>query len=128
LQIIQFVGIVSTGQERGKFFVAIPWVIRQIKELTGFTPHPGTLNLRLTPDCTKQRTCLTQQNGILVKPENGYLPGYLYNAVIFDTKCYVVLPDIPHYPKELLEIIAAENLRDLFNIEDGDTITVVVTL
>jgi riboflavin kinase len=128
LQVVKFVGIVGAGQGCGKFFVEMPWVIRQLKALTGFTPYPGTLNLHLTPEYTKQRARLTQQNGITIKPENGYMHGYLYKAAIFDTKCCVVLPGVPNYPKNLIEIIAADNLRALFNVKDGDIITVIITL
>jgi len=128
LQEITFVGAVATGQGNGKFFVEMPWVIRQLKELYVFTPYIGTLNLRLTPESTKQRAQLTQQNGMLIKPEKGYLPGYLYKAMLFDINCYVVLPDVPNYPKDLLEIIATENLRELLNIKDGDIITVIVSI
>ncbi|MDR0318976.1 MAG: CTP-dependent riboflavin kinase [Nitrososphaerota archaeon] len=125
---IKFDGTVNTGQGNGKFFVKLPWVTRQLTSLFGFIPYLGTLNLRLTPESTKRRTYLTQQNGILIKPENGYLSGYLYKATISNTDCYVVLPDVPNYPKDLLEIIAAKNLRDLLNVKDGDKIVVMVQL
>jgi riboflavin kinase len=128
LQIINFLGVVYTGQGGGKFFVEMPWVMQQLQEFTGFKPYSGTLNLRLTLENITQRVHLTPQNGILIKPKNGYLPGYLYKAKIFDTDCYVILPDVPSYPKDVLEIIAAENLRDKFNFKDGDIITVLVTL
>jgi len=128
LQEINFIGTVDTGQGNGKFFVKMPWVMQQLKMLSGFTPYLGTLNLRLTPESTVQRTYLTQQNGIFIKPEKGYLSGYLYRAMIFDINCYIVLPDVPNYPRNLLEIIAAENLRELLNIKDGDLITVLVML
>jgi len=126
--VIPFVGTVCTGQGCGKFFVELPWVIKQLKELTDFTPYLGTLNLLLMPDSIEQRVLLTSQNGVLVKPEKGYLSGYLYKAKIFDINCYVVLPDVSGYPKNLFEIIAAENLRNSLNVKDGDTITVLVTL
>jgi riboflavin kinase len=106
----------------------MPWVMRQLKEITGFTPFLGTLNLRLNPQNAKQRTQLTPQNGAMVKPEDGYLPGYLFKAKIFDQDCYVVVPDVPDYPKDLLELLAEENLRNRFNIKDGTTITVTVTI
>jgi CTP-dependent riboflavin kinase len=128
LQEIKLDGIVDTGQGNGKFFVEMPWVVRQLKELTGATPYFGTLNLHLTPESTAQRAYLTRQNGILIKPESGYLPGYLYEAKIFDTKCYAIMPNVPNYPKNLLEIIAAENLRELLNVTDGDILTVIVAL
>jgi CTP-dependent riboflavin kinase len=128
LQEIKFVGTVDTGQGNGKFFVEMPWVIRQLKKMFGFTPYFGTLNLRLTPESIQLCSYLTSQNGVMVKPEDGYLPGYLYKAMIFDITCCVVLPDVPNYPKDLLEIVAAENLRELLNVKDGDVITVIVML
>jgi CTP-dependent riboflavin kinase len=128
LPAIKFVGAVSTGQGRGKFFTKLPWVIRQMEELTGVTPYHGTLNLHLTSECMEQRALLTRQNGVMIKPESGYLIGYLYKAMIFDTNCFVVLPDVPNYQKDLLEIIAAENLRDVLNVKDGDILPVIVTV
>ena|GEM_PF-558863 len=128
LPVITFNGIVHTGYSCGKFFVELPWVLLQLKTLTGITPYFGTLNLCLTGENIKQRACLTPQNGVMIKPEKGYLPGYLFKAKIFDTVCYVILPDVPNYPKDLIEIIAAVNLRNRFNIKDGDLITVSVSL
>jgi riboflavin kinase len=128
LQVINFIGTIYTGQGRGKFFIELPWVMQQLKKLTGFTPYFGTLNLHLTPESTEQRTHLTPQNGMLIKPKNDYLPGYLYSAKIFDVACYVVLPYMPNYPRGSLEIVATENLRNKFNIKDGDTITVSVNI
>jgi riboflavin kinase len=128
LQVIKLVGTVDTGQGNGKIFVEMPWVVRQLKELTGVIPYFGTLNLRLTPESVQQRAYFTRQNGVLIKPENGYLPGYLYEAKIFNTKCYVIIPDVPNYPKNLLEIIATENLRKQLSVTDGDTLTVIVAL
>lgn len=106
----------------------MPWVKRQLTEITGFQPYSGTLNIHLTPQSTEQRKHLTPERGALVKPENGYLPGYLYKATIFDTNCYVVIPDVPSYPKNMLEIVAKENLRKKHKIKDGDAVTVLVTV
>jgi riboflavin kinase, archaea type len=128
LQIIRFYGTAFSGQRRGKVFVEMPWVMRQLKEITGFTPYPGTLNIRLTPVSVTQRTRLTPELGALVKPENNYLPGYLYRAKIGETDCWAVIPDVPGYPKDVLEVVAAENLRNKLNVKDGDPITVFVTV
>jgi len=128
LQVIEFIGAICTGQGCGKFFVELPWVLQQLKEFMGVVPYFGTLNMRLTSDGVEQRGYLTSQNGVLIKPKNGYLSGYLYKAKLFDIICYVVLPDVPNYSMDCLEIIAAENLRNKFNIKDGDVITVLVTV
>lgn len=128
LQIIEFIGTVYTGQGRGRFYIELPWVMRQLKNLVGFTPYLGTLNLRLTSEGVERRVQLNSQNGLLVKPENGYLPGYLYRAKIFDAPCFIVVPDMPTYLSTSLEIIAAENLRNKFGIKDGDAITVLAAI
>jgi riboflavin kinase len=129
LQVIKFIGAVYTGQGSGKIFVATPWVMKQLKRITGFTPYIGTLNLRLTPEGIEQRACLTSSNGVCVEPKaEGYFPGYLYRAKISDIDCYIVLPSVPDYPSDLLEIIAAENLRKRLSIKDGESIAVSVTL
>jgi CTP-dependent riboflavin kinase len=106
----------------------MPWVNRQIKEITGFTPYLGTLNIRLTSVSITQRTRLIPELGKLVKPEDNYLPGYLYRAKIGQVDCYAVVPDVPNYPKDVLEIVAAENLRSKLNVKDGDQVTVFVTV
>jgi riboflavin kinase, archaea type len=128
LQTIRFYGTAFSGQGRGKVFVEMPWVMRQLKEITGFTPYSGTLNIRLTPVSITQRTRLTPELGAIVKPENNYLPGYLYRAKIGETDCWAVIPDVPGYPKDVLEVVAAENLRNKLNVKDGDPITVFVTV
>jgi len=128
LQVVTFIGVIYTGQGCGKFFIELPWVLQQLKEFMGTTPYFGTLNMRLTPEGVEQRAYLMSQNGMLIAPKNGYLPGYLYEAKLFDITCYVVLPDVPNYSRDCLEIIAAENLRKKFNIKDGDVITVLVTI
>jgi riboflavin kinase, archaea type len=128
LQTIRFYGTAFSGQGRGKVFVEMPWVMRQLKEITGFTPYPGTLNIRLTAVSTTQRTRLTPELGALVKPENNYLPGYLYKAKISEVDCYAVIPAVPGYPENVLEIVAAENLRSKLNVKDGDSVSVFVTV
>ena len=124
---IRFYGMAFSGQGRGKIFLEMPWVNKQIKEITGFTPYLGTLNLRLTPVSTQQRSRLTPELGKLIKPKDNYLPGYLYKAKIGEIDCYIVLPKVPGYPADVLEIVAAENLRNQLGLKDGDAVTVIVT-
>ena len=71
---------------------------------------------------------MEQHQEIEVKPEEGYLPGWLYRAKIFDLDCYVVVPEVPSYPKDVLEVIAPENIRKKYKIKDGDAVTVLVTV
>jgi CTP-dependent riboflavin kinase len=39
-----------------------------------------------------------------------------------------VIPEVANYPKDVLELIAAENLKEKLHLVDGDRITVTVNL
>ena len=40
-------GAIFSGGGNGKKFLELPWVKQQIREKLGFTPYPGTLNVKL---------------------------------------------------------------------------------
>jgi riboflavin kinase len=111
----------------GKRFVALPWVKAQIERKLGFTPYFGTLNLKLTKDSAQKRKLLDTAEGFLIEPETGYLPGVLFKASIGGLECAVVLPRMPDYPADVLEIIAPRYLRGKLGLVDGSSVAVVVT-
>jgi CTP-dependent riboflavin kinase len=43
-------------------------------------------------------------------------------------ECGIVLPEIENYPKNVVEVIAAVNLREKFRLKDGDTVEVGIIL
>ncbi len=106
----------------------LPWVKRQLTAKTGFTPFAGTLNIKLDEESTKQRAVLEKFAGIEVKPEAGYCPGFLYKAMLNGELCYIVIPKVPSYPKNVLEIIAQSDLRKKFGLKDKEKVTVEVTV
>jgi len=122
-----FEGTVFSGRGEGKRFVELPWVKRQIEEKLHFVPYAGTLNLRLTEESIEKRKELDSATGLVVDPQTGYCPGILFRAYIEGVECAVVLPKIPSYPADVLEIIAPKYLRGKFGLTDGSTLTVAVT-
>jgi riboflavin kinase len=125
---IFFEGTVFSGRGQGKRFVALPWVISQVEQKLGFTPYHGTLNVRLTGADLDKRKLLDPKHGITIAPESGFLPGTVYRASISNLECAVVVPDIPDYPKDVLEIISPLYLRGKLGLNDGKKVTVVVTV
>lgn len=125
---INLSGTVFSGKGQGKRFVELPWVKRQLTEKTGFTPFAGTLNIKLDEESTKQRVVLEKFEGIEVKPEAGYYPGFLYKATLNGELCYIVIPKVPSYPENVLEIIAQNDLRKKFGLKDKEKVTVEVTV
>ncbi len=125
---IKLSGNVFSGKGQGKRFVELPWVKRQLIEKTGFAPYAGTLNVRLDEESTRQRANLDSAEGIEVKPENGYYSGFLFKVKLQDTICFIVIPEVPNYPKNVIEIIAEDNLREKYNLKNEKRVTVLVTV
>jgi riboflavin kinase len=120
-------GNVFSGHKGGKLFVNLPWVREQMDEKLGFNPYAGTLNLRLPNETALDR--LREANGIKIVPEKGYSEGKCFKALVNGkVEGAVVLPDVPDYPLDLLEVLAPVNLREKFGLEDGMEVIVTVIL
>ena len=125
---IEFSGIVVSGRGCGKKFLEMKWVKRQITEKLGFMPYPGTLNIKLTGESTKREQLLKKAPSAKICPAEGYRSGLLVKAFIGIVECAIILPEVPRYPKTLLEIIAPVNLRKTLQLEDGFEVTVAVNV
>ena len=119
-------GRVFSGGGTGSFFVNLPWAKKQFKDKLGFNSYPGTLNLRLSPgtDVKKLRNTM---KGIKIKSPEGFHEGWCFKALIMEKLLgAVVVPDVPRYPHDLLEILAPVNLRETLGLKDGMEIEVIV--
>lgn len=125
---IKLNGTVSSGGGEGKKFLELPWVKRQITKKLGFTPYPGTLNVKLTEESLKQRKLLEKAPSTKICPAEGYCNGALFKAFTGTLECAIVVPEVKGYPKDLLEIIASVNLRETLQLEDGSEVAVTVNL
>ena len=123
---ILFKGTVFSGTGEGRKFIDLPWVKQQIKEKLGFTPYSGTLNIRLSKDSVKQKKLLESAKRMEINPEKGYCTGLLIKAKIGSLECAIVVPQVPNYPSDVIEIIAPVYLRERLSIADGSEVAVTV--
>jgi len=128
LKRIELNGKVFSSRGEGKKLLELPWVKQQIKQKLGFTPYPGTLNVRLSEKNVKRKKLLEKAHSIKVCPAEGYCNGTLIKGFIGKLECAIVVPEVAGYPKGVLEIIAPVNLREQLQLEDGCEVTVTVTL
>lgn len=131
--ILNLEGRVFTGIGEGAYYVSHPFYEKQFIEKLGFKPHPGTLNIRLTPESMKNRKKLESMKGILVE---GFVnKGRSYGGV----KCFkalingsvkggILLIERTHYGPDVIEVIAPVNLRERLKLRDGDLVRVEVSL
>ena len=128
LKRIDLSGAVISGGGDGKKFMELPWVKQQVTEKLGFMPYPGTLNVKLNGKSAKQRKLIEKNPSAEICPAEGYYSGLLFKAFIGIVECAIVLPEVPGYPKSLLEIIAPVNLRKTLQLEDDYEVTVAVNV
>jgi riboflavin kinase len=123
-------GTVFSGKAEGAKYAKLPWARKQITEKVGFTPYPGTLNIRLTDeDAMKLREILDMTKPIEILPATGYCRGRCFKARLEgNLACAVVIPEVTDYPKNVIELIAPLNLRKTLHADDGDTIEVKIVL
>lgn len=121
-------GAVFSGGGEGRKYIEMSWVNQQIKQKLGFAPYPGTLNVMLSKESTQRRELLEKTPSIKICPAEGYCTGALFKAFIYTFQCAIIVPDVPRYQKEVLEVIAPHNLREALQLEDGSKVTVTVNL
>ncbi len=121
-------GTVFSSRGEGKKFVGLPWVKKQIEEKLGFTPYAGTLNLRLPKEGEAQGKQLSNASPMEIYPEKGYCKGILIKAQLGSLECAIIIPKVPNYPNDVLEIIAPVNLREHLNLKDDDKINLSVNV
>lgn len=122
-------GKVFSGKGEATKFVQFSWVKKQITEKLGFTPHPGTLNVKLSEEYFNLKNLLKRMKGIEITPTNDFCSGKCFRAYLMNgVECAIVIPEVADYPEDLMEIVAPMNLREKIRLKDGDPIEVKILL
>ena len=118
-----------TGIGVGSRFIGMEWVREQILEKLGFDPYLGTLNVRLDEETSRRyHSLLERREGIPIEPlDERYRRGKCYMSRINDrVDGAIVVPIVPDYPADLVEIVAPVNLRERLGLRDGSEVTVEI--
>jgi riboflavin kinase len=121
-------GTVHSGRGEASKLVNLPWVRRQMRDQLGFSPYPGTLNVRLTEGGIRARRSLLRAGGMEISPGPGYCPGKLFRARLMNLECAVIVPRVSSYPKDIIELVSSINLRKRLRLLDGTSCEVEVTV
>jgi CTP-dependent riboflavin kinase len=104
----------------------------ELQRKLGLLPFPGTLNLTVQ---TEAREALFRRRESFLRiadPAAPSCPGYLQRVTLKANgracrSAYLILPELTMY-KDVLEIIAAENLRQALGLQDGDPVEVEIEI
>ncbi len=123
---------VFSGMKEGAYYMSRPGYVMGFKEILGYIPFPGTLNLRVRgDDVSKIREWRRR-----VRPK--VVPGFVEAGRTFGdvevlpvvlngfVEAHAIFPLRRHYGDDVLEIIYPESLRIKLNIKDGDIVAVTL--
>ncbi len=124
-------GEVFSGLGEGAYYVSQPGYRKQFIEKLGFDPYPGTLNLKVQDKSRRERTLLETYPCMTLE---GFMNGMrsfgqvkCYRARVNDRVDGTVVTALrSHYGEDVLEIVAAKNLREIMGLKDGDSVKVRV--
>jgi riboflavin kinase len=121
-------GKVITGLGEGQYYISLEGYRTQFIEKLGFTPYPGTLNIKLDAPSVDIRKGISADIEIsgFTKENRTFGRGSCFNIMIMDIKGAVIVPERTHYPEDIIEIIAPMNLRKNLKLRDGSTVEVEV--
>ena len=118
-------GLVTSGLGQGAYFMSLPWVRDAVRRLIGFTPYPGTLNVRLDAEMIAVWRRIRDGHAIVLAPPPTEPCGArLFPVVVApDVEAAVIVPDVTRYGEDLLELIAAVHVRSRLALRDRDSVT-----
>lgn len=111
-------GVVTTGFKEATAYVRL--YEPKLAALTGFRPFPGTLNLMVAENDLKKLP-----TGNYIPPEGERGGVRVIKCGVFGIPSAVVIPEKARH-KGILEVIAPINLRNAFELKDGDEIEVEI--
>jgi riboflavin kinase len=125
---MRLAGQLVTGQQAGSGWIALPWVTAWLEERLSLRPYPGTLNVRLDPAAERRWLAFRASGAGLRLLSSGpeFCDSHWFTAHVDKLRAVIVVPDLPDYPPDQLEIVAEEHLRSSLALTDGSSITVVV--
>ncbi len=122
-------GRVVTGMGEGGYYVGQPKYADQFKKELGFAPYPGTLDIKLEKNSLDIKETLVRMPSKHVQgfttDERTFGPVKFFPAKLKGAKVAIVLPDRTTHT-DILEIIAARNLRRSLGLKEGDLVNVEV--
>lgn len=127
IQKIRVKGRLFSGLGKGRNFVGIDWVVSGIKELMGFEPYLGTLNLQISEKDFDTLMHIKKDGRLLRSPNPAFCNALLLGARIKQIPCALVFPEETVWVHQnSLEVVSPLRLRDAFKLRDGDEVEVEI--
>ncbi len=126
---MSFSGTVASGLGEGRYYLSQPGYVVQFSERLGYSPYPGTLNVRVVGEALRKVGLVGDWAGIRIDgfEASGRTFGgaTCFGARMNGWACHLIHPDRTHY-QDVAEFIAPDRLRDVLSLHDGDRVEINV--
>ena len=121
-------GRLASGVGEGRHFTRLDWARERFVAGLGIDPFPGTLNLILDDPAERAKwRALRTGPGVRVDPPDpGGCGARCYPMRLAGIALAAVVPEVPGYPDDRIELIAAVGLRAALGLADGAAVTLEV--
>jgi len=112
-------GVVVSGKGVAARFTSYRWFKEYVRDIVGFTPASGTLNILLSPrSSTILRDLVESGLGFKLEPPKGFKPALIFKARILGVPSALIHPIIEGRRIEIAEFVSPVNFRRMFNLRD----------
>lgn len=126
---LTFTGEVASGLGEGRYYLSQPGYVVQFAERLGYSPFPGTLNLKLADDALRRVEEVAHWDGLRIDgfQASGRTFGgaTCHRATMNGRPCHLIRPDRTHHT-HVVEFIAPVSLRETLGIKDGDRVEIAL--
>ena len=122
-------GKIVSGVRQAAYFTQLDWVQDQCMDKLGFRPYPGTLNLEIEEDGLPVLEELQKQEAKkLIPTDPNFCTARVLPVSLGSERGAIIIPaeDVQVHGKNIVEIIAPLMIKDALNLNDGDSLTVVI--
>ncbi len=131
---IHFNGILVSGMGEGKYYMSLEGYRKQFKKKIGYIPFPGTLNIRIFDPLSLENREKIERFGYqfidgFSDSERTYGWVKCYSAIMndnVDIQSDLLILERTHHDKNMLEIIAPVNIKQLMGLKNGDNVKVTL--
>ncbi|HZY70712.1 MAG TPA: DUF120 domain-containing protein [Thermoplasmata archaeon] len=127
--VVRFQGTVVSGLGEGRYYLSQPGYMVQFAERLGYSPYPGTLNIKLGAGDLARLGTVRRGHGVRI---DGFKSGdrtfggaTCFPARLSGRECHAIVPDRTHH-QDVVEFIAREYLREALGVKDCAPIDVEI--
>jgi len=131
---IHFNGILVSGMGEGKYYMSLEGYRKQFKKKIGYIPYPGTLNIRIFDPLSLENREKIERFGYqfidgFSDSERTYGWVKCYSAIMndnVDIQSDLLILERTHHDKNMLEVIAPVNIKQVMGLKNGDNVKVTL--